>query len=93
MALVAERSEAFNPGSILMMCVRTYVRVCHARECCGDVTQECRCVMLAGLGIRRILLVKGHIIAWKEGGAWERTPQAGPFSHGGGGHCRAFSEA
>ena len=29
-ALIAGRSEALNPGSILMMCVRVYVRVRHA---------------------------------------------------------------
>ena len=66
------------------------------RNVAVNVTQECRCVMFAGLGILRILRVKGqhHIIAQKEGGAWERTPQVGPFSHGGGeGRCRAFSEA
>ena len=61
-----------------------------------DITQECRYVTFAGLGILRILRSKVicHIIARKEGGAWERTLQAGAFSHGGGeGRCRAFSEA
>ena len=57
-----------------------------------SVTLRNVAVTLAGLGILRILQVKGHIVL--EGGTWEvRAPQAGPFSHGGGGRCRAFSEA
>ena len=89
--IIAERSEVLNQGSIFM-CVRMCLSCLGMSR--GDVTQECRCVTFAGLGILRILRVKGHIIVQNEGGAWERMPQAGAFSHGGGeGRCTAFSEA
>ena len=43
-----------NEGSILLVCVCTYVCVRHAYECRGDVTLECRGVTLAGSGIRNV---------------------------------------
>ena len=77
-----------------MMCIRMYVQ--YMSVTLRNVTQECCCITFAGLGILRILRVIGHMsyYARKEGGAWEHTPQAGAFRHGGGeGRCRALSDA
>ena len=67
---------AYNPGSILMMYVRTYVRA-YVRTCVSVTLRNVAVTSRRNVANQRSYVI---IIARKEGGAWERiiinAPQA-----------------